>query len=164
MASVGYNAINPSNILTVGPVVIGSPDITNLTTNTIQPARGLFRVEINDTAAAPASLLHFVIFGGLSRQFGNPEAIYTVNTTSGLNSANLTVNDIGTAGTGNAQTTIVVTDDTTTSQYTLIYIPSTTGSTNLPTIQNTGGAGPGGNVNVSTTYLNCGPMGPIQSS
>ena len=149
-----FSAITPSDILTSGPITSTGAAI-DAAPVAIQTARGLFMLEIVDVAAADT--MRVTIAGGFSRQFGNPSAAYAVQSNSGLNS-NVTVNNVGTVTAGASQTTMVVTNTATTTEYTLVYIPSVTGSgTNAPTIEITDGAVPAGNVNISTTYLNCGP-------
>jgi len=144
-----FNAIEPGNTRNSPPLTIGPAAIINPTN--IQAARGLFLVTITDVLAI--STIQVVIYGGLSRKFGSPNNIYTALGGSQLNS-NVTINNPGAQGPSGGQTTIVITDATTGTQFDLVYDAYTTGSTLMPTIQNTGGPVPLGNTTVTTIYLN----------
>ena len=143
--------------------LLGSKTVTttgallNAGTVFMPPARGLFVVNINDVAGG--SLLSVTIEGGISRKFNDPANIYTVRTDSPLNQ-NVTINDVGTAGVSNGQTTIDISDTGgATARYDLVYNAYTYGdSATFPTITlHAGSAVPAGNVIIQVTYLNCGP-------
>lgn len=151
-----FPSVYPSRLLG-SKITTTTGALLNAGTVAMPPARGLFVVSIADVAGG--STLRVTIEGGLTRKFNDPANIYTVRTDSPLNE-NVTVNDVGTAGVSNGETTIDVSDTGgATARYDLVYNAYTFGdSQNFPTITlHAGSAVPAGNVTIQVTYLNCGP-------